>query len=86
VSSRYPPRVDVLLGVALTAAGLYIAHQSASLPKIPAQAYGPGIFPQLGTGKEKRQKTAQKQKKHKKSTDNTKQKKTTRNQTEPNNY
>jgi putative tricarboxylic transport membrane protein len=47
VSSRYPPRVDVLLGVALTAAGLYIAHQSASLPKIPAQAYGPGFFPQL---------------------------------------
>jgi putative tricarboxylic transport membrane protein len=47
VSSRYSPRVDVLLGVALTAAGLYIAHQSASLPKIPAQAYGPGFFPQL---------------------------------------
>lgn len=47
MSSRYPLRVDVLLGVALTAAGLYIAHQSASLPKIPAQAYGPGFFPQL---------------------------------------
>ncbi len=47
MSSRYSPRVDVLLGVALTAAGLYIAHQSASLPKIPAQAYGPGFFPQL---------------------------------------
>lgn len=47
MSSRHPPQVDVLLGVALTAAGLYIAHQSASLPKIPAQAYGPGFFPQL---------------------------------------
>lgn len=47
MSSRYPLRVDVLLGVALAAAGLYIAFESARFPKIPAQAYGPGFFPQL---------------------------------------